>query len=68
MRTGEQVTHYSGVLGLSADVLADPDDAGGLLCRGAGKINSGKADLVGLGRTGAQCHGLILAGIAPPLC
>jgi hypothetical protein len=55
------VTDHPGVFGLRAQILIDPHNAGGLLCRGVRKIDSGKAGGVGLGRTGARGHGLILA-------
>ena len=61
MRAGKKVTYHPGVLGLCAEIVADPYDTGGLLRRGAGKIDSGKASGVGLSRTGARNHGLILA-------
>jgi hypothetical protein len=61
MRAGKKVSYHPGVLGLCAEILPDPHDPGGLLRRGAGKVDSGKASGVGLSRTGARNHGLILA-------
>jgi hypothetical protein len=58
------VTYHPGVIGLCAEILTDPHNAGGLPCRGAGKIDSRKAGGVGLGRTGARNHGLILAVVS----
>src|SRR5215208_3063754 len=61
MRAGKEVTDHPGVLGLCPEIFTDSHYAGGLLCRCAGKIDCGKAGDVGLGRTGARSHGLILA-------
>jgi hypothetical protein len=50
------MTHHPGVLGLRAEIVADPDDASSLFGCFPSKINSGEADCVRLGRTGARGH------------
>jgi hypothetical protein len=56
MRAAKEMTHHSGVLGLGAEIVADPDNAGGLFGRFASKINGSEADCVWLSRTGARSH------------
>jgi hypothetical protein len=56
MRAGKEMTHHAGVLGLRAEMVADADHTSSLFCCFPSKINSGEADCVRLGRTGARRH------------
>jgi hypothetical protein len=60
MRAGKEVSHYSGVLGLRAQVLTHPHHPSRLFGRSARKIDSGETGRVGLGGSGARSHALIL--------
>jgi hypothetical protein len=56
MWTGKEMTHHTDVLGLRAEIVADANHPSSLFCCLPSKIDSGEANCIRLGRTGARRH------------
>jgi hypothetical protein len=56
------MSDHSGVLGLRPQILVHPHHPSRFFCRSARKVDGGQTGRVGLGRSGARSHGLILTG------